>query len=77
MKELTIPSNLTTQEAQEVLNKASEDKPLADGWYERSSDSYLDILYLKGGIIYLHPDNNVDEGKPRDTKNLRPIKVEL
>ena len=70
------PANLSITECNDLLQEASEAKPLADGWYERTTKYANDIIYVRGGQNY-HHIHSLSSCHNLNGETLRPIKVDL
>ena len=70
------PANLSITECNDLLQEASEAKPLDDGWYERKTKYANDIIYVRGGQNY-HHIHSLSSCHNLNGETLRPIKVDL
>ena len=72
------PANLSITECNDLLQEASEAKPLADGWYERTSPKRdtLVLRYIEDGQQAYHPTSEMKYPIVKGY-SFRPIKVDL
>ena len=72
------PANLSITECNKLLQEASEAKPLADGWYERTNPNSSPVVlrYIKDGQQYTHPTSKFKYPIAKGY-SFRPIKVDL